>query len=181
MNVQDSKAVGELLARFEAELKDLARRRMRHQPRSLLQTTALVNSACRRIIAASDKAPPNWTDETHFLRVAAKAMRSVLTDYARRRDSAKRARAVDPRPIEEHEVAGEAAFADRMADVVTLGEVLDEQARIDPLHAQIVELRYFGGLTLEETAQACGVGVKKVKLACAQLKHLLRRWESDEE
>lgn len=181
MNLEDSQAIGEILTRFESELRNLARRRMRSQPRSLLQTTALVNSACRRIIGASEEAPPNWTDEAHFLRVAARAMRSVLTDYARKRDSAKRSRAVDPRPVEEHEVADDQSFGGRMADVLTLNEILDEQAKIDPAHARLVELRYFGGLTLEETAKASGVGVKKVKLACAQLKHLMRRWESDEE
>ncbi len=180
MDEEDPEAVGEIIAQFESELRKIAHRRMRNQPRSLLQTTALLNSACRRLIAASKETPPGWTDHAHFLRVAAKTMRSVLTDYARRRQAVKRDRRAASQPIEEVNVAGEESFQDRILGVLSIHEVMEEQAAINPSYAEIVELRYFGGLSIPETAQAAGVGVKKVKLACAQLKRLLEKHENDE-
>jgi RNA polymerase sigma-70 factor, ECF subfamily len=180
MYQEDPEAISEIIAHFEAELRELAHWKMRNQPRSLLQTTALLNSACRRMIAASRETPPGWTDQVHFLRVAAKTMRSVLTDYARRREAAKRGGRSAPRPVEEMSVAGDVGFQDRMLGILSIHEVIEEQATISPGHAEIAELRYFGGLTIEETARAAGVGVKKVKLACAQLKRLLQKREQGE-
>jgi RNA polymerase sigma-70 factor, ECF subfamily len=179
MDQKEPDVAGEIIAKFEAELRKLAHWKMRHQPRSLLQTTALLNSACRRMIAASQETPPDWTDQAHFLRVAAKAMRSVLTDYARKRESAKRGGRAAPQPIEEMSIPGDADFQDRVLDVLDIHETIEEQASINPDYAEIVELRYFGGLTVEETSLAAGVGVKKVKLACAQLKRLLQKREEE--
>ncbi|MFT7669524.1 MAG: RNA polymerase sigma-70 factor (ECF subfamily) [Planctomycetota bacterium] len=173
MDQENPEDIGEIIAQFETELRRIARGKMRNQPRSLMQTTALLNSACRRMIAANKDSSPEFDDEAHFLRVAAKTMRSVLTDYARKRQSIKRDKGVDQRPVEEIEANTGPNFVDRLLGILTISEIIEEQATVSPENAAIVELRYFGGLTLEETASAAGVGVKKVKLACAQLKRLL--------
>lgn len=177
----DSEAIGEVIARFEAELRRLAHGKMRNQPRSLLQTTALLNSACRRLIAASEETPPRWTDEAHFLHLAAAAMRSVLIDYARKRHSAKRHARPASRPVEELAAPGEHDFQASLLGVLAIDEGIEEQRTINAENADLAVLRYFGGLTVEETARAAGVGVNKVKLACAQLRRLLRKREEGRE
>jgi len=180
MDQEEPEAVREIIAQLESELRKIAHRGMRNQPRSLLQTTAVLNSACRRLIASSEETPPDWTDHAHFLRVAAKTVRSVLADYARKRHAAKRSGRATSQPVEEMNVAGDESFRDRILGVLSVHEVMEEQAAINPSYAEIVELRYFGGLTIEETARAAGVGVKKVKLACAQLRRLLQKHEEED-
>jgi RNA polymerase sigma factor (TIGR02999 family) len=115
-----------------------------------LQTTALVHEAYMRL-GCEREAP--WEDRAHFLRVAARSMRRVLIDYARRRDSDKRSGGW-------HRIALEEAVAfmdDPSADVLDLDQALNRLSALDPQIGQVAELHLFGGLTLEETARVLEV------------------------
>jgi RNA polymerase sigma factor (TIGR02999 family) len=133
------------------ELRRMARRYMNQQPSShTLQTTALIHEAYLRLVGQEET---RWENRAHFFGVAAQAMRHILVDYARARHSAKRGG--DTRPIS----LEEAAFVpeERAAELVALDDALAELARLSPRQSQVVELRYFGGLSVAETAEALKV------------------------
>lgn len=129
------------------ELRRLAAQQLRRERAGhTLQATALVNEALLRLIGS---APPA-ADRRHLLGIAGHAMREVLVDHARRREAAKRGGDVDKIPLEE---AGEIALpAD--VDLLALDSALRRLEALDPDQVRVVELRYFVGLTIEETAQA---------------------------
>ena len=143
-----------------------------------LQTTALVNEAYIRLV---DARGIDWQDRTHFLSVCAQIMRRVLVDAARRRASAKRggplAHAERSSAIDLDQLA--APGSDRAAEVCALDDALKQLAKMDPRRAQVIELRFFGGLTVEETAAALKISPQSVmrdwKLARAWLARELRR------
>jgi len=138
----------ELVPLVYDELRRLAHHYMRgERPDHVLQTTALVNEAYLRLAGVSRM---QWRDRTHFFSMAASEMRRILVDYARARDRDKRGCGLQITSL------GDLAqdVADPAVDVTALDAALSELAHFDPRQARIVELRFFGGLTMEETAQA---------------------------
>ena len=143
-----------------------------------LQTTALVHETYLRLANAGDMP---WKDRTHFFAVAARIMRRILVDHARRRTSVKRGGRVER---DQHSTLlnlDELPTTDteRAQEVCAVDEALTALARIDPRRAQVVELRFFGGFSVEETADALGVSPQTVmrdwKLARAWLARELSR------
>lgn len=152
----DAQAFDRLLPLVHAELLRLARRQMsRERAEHTLQTTALVNEAYLRLV---DLSRVQWQDRGHFFAMAARVMRRILVDHARARRQQKRGGGIRPAPLElTPEVAVE-----RGQDLVALDDALQALAVVDARKAQVVELRFFGGLTVEETAEALAVSVETV-------------------
>ena len=155
------------------ELRAIAARQL-HRERSdhTLQPTALVHEAYLKLV---DQRPGGWRNRGHFFAVAAQAMRRILVDHARAHRAAKRGRDVERVAIETADAVVEAPTA----DVLALDEALTRLSALDPRQGQVVELRCFGGLTIEETADAVGLSLTTVKeewrLAKAWLHRELRR------
>ncbi len=171
----DRKAAAELLPLVYDELRQLARARLAHQPPgTTLQPTALVHEAYLKLVGDAD---PGWDSRAHFFGAAARAMRDILVDQARRKRSLKRgghARRVDDIEL---------AIAPPSEDLLALDEALTELEQQDERKARIVMLHYFAGLTLEETAVALGVSVPTVQREWRFTRSLLfarlRRGEPD--
>ena len=130
----------------------------RERPGQTLQATALVHEAYVRLVRPGDRP---WTGRTHFLAIAAVSMRQVLVDRARRRHAAKRGGARQRITLDEGLLPAPAP--DAGIDLVTLDRALTDLAALDAQQARIVELRYFGGLTVEETAEVMNVSPATVK------------------
>lgn len=140
------------------ELRRIAGAQMgRERPGHTLQATAVVHEAYMRL-AGEQEIP--WKNRAHFFAIAAKTMRRVLLDYARQRHAGKRggegARKVE---LDVELLIGE----DRLEDIVALNEVLGRLSEMDPQQGRIVELRFFAGLNVEETAEVTGISVTTVK------------------
>jgi RNA polymerase sigma factor (TIGR02999 family) len=137
------------------ELRRLARaHRRRWQGDETLDTTALVHEAYLRLV---DQSSPDWKDRAHFLAVASRAMRHILIDYARARRARKRGGSRERLSLEQMEAALERGsdVSDASAEaLVALDEALQRLERQNPRHARIVECRFFGGMTVPETAEA---------------------------
>ena len=165
----DRSALDELAPLVEAELRLLAHRYLRRErPGHVLQTTALVNEAFIRLIQWRDV---SWQNRAHFVAMAARLMRHVLVEISRRR-----ARGPDGdtvRIVEIDEAAG--VPSERTADLVAIDDALRELAMRDPRKAQIVELRFFGGLTLQEIAEVIGVAPITVSREWARARAWLHR------
>jgi RNA polymerase sigma factor (TIGR02999 family) len=152
----DANALDQLLPIVYAELHRLAHDRMRGEwPGQTLQTTALVHEAYVRLV---DGTNVEWSNRAHFFAVCARLMRRILVDRARARASDKRGRDAVHVPLEDW-LAAEPA---KDAQIVALDEALTRLAAQDPRRSKVVELRYFGGLTTEETAAVLGVSVETV-------------------
>jgi RNA polymerase sigma factor (TIGR02999 family) len=153
----DQAARDELMPLVYEELRRLARRCM-HRERAghTLQTSALVNEAFLRLV---DQKNIRWQDRAHFFGIAARLMRQILVDYARRRGYTKRGGDVRRVPLDEAVIVSE----ERAAEVVALDDALKILAEIDPRKSQVVELRFFGGLSIEETAEVLGVSEGTVR------------------
>jgi len=135
------------------DLKEIARRFFARQPRNhTLQATALVHEAFVKLAGRSD----HWENETHFKAVAAKAMRQILIDHARGKKAEKHGGGVHRISLSGDE-AGLHGTAECDVDLVALHEALEALAKLDPRKAEVVELRFFGGLSIVETAEALGV------------------------
>lgn len=155
----DEKAASRLLPLVYDELRRLAGGYLRRErPGQTLQATALVHEAYMRLARPGTEP---WTGRTHFLAIAAVSMRQVLVDRARRRAAAKRGGARQRITLDEGVLA--AHGPDSGVDLVALDRALVELAALDPLHSRIVELRYFGGLTVEETADVLNLSPATVK------------------
>ena len=154
----DDAALRTLAPLIERELHRLAAAYMaRERPGHVLQPTALVNEAYLRLIEWKQV---QWQNRAHFFGVAAQVMRRVLVDIARAQRSAKRGgRAVVPVSLSD---AADSP-GDRPADLVALDDALRTLASLNPRHSRIVELRFFGGLTHEETAHVLNVSVAMVR------------------
>jgi len=140
-----------------AELRRMASGYLRRENRPhTLQTTALVHEAYLRLV---DQTRTDWKDRAHFLGVAAQLMRRVLVDHARTRLAAKRGGGALKVSLNDN-VGGR---AEREAELLALDEVLARLAVMDPEQGRIVEMRYFSGLSVEETAEALGVSPRTVK------------------
>jgi RNA polymerase sigma factor (TIGR02999 family) len=147
----DQAALEQLTPLVYSELHRLAHQRLgRERKGHTLQTTALVHEAYLRLI---DQKEVRWQNRAHFFAIAAQMMRRILVDYARSRSVAKRGG--DARQVsldEAMEVSGE-----RAADVIALDEALKSLSELDQRKSRIIELRFFGGLSIEETAEVLGV------------------------
>jgi RNA polymerase sigma factor (TIGR02999 family) len=147
----DRGCLDELIPLMEQELRRIAHRHMRRErPGHTLQTTALVNEAWLKLV---DQSRANWRDRAQFLGVAAGLMRHILVDHARAVCRGKRGGGAARLPLDEALVFSPA----KSAALVALDDALNDFAQMDPRKAQVVELRYFGGLSIEETAEALGV------------------------
>ena len=152
----DAGALDRLLPLVHQELHRLAVRYMRRERADhTLQATALVNEAYLRLV---DISRIQWKDRGHFLAVAAQAMRRILVDFARQRHSQKRGGDLVPVNLDDATgLAGETG-----PDLVALNDALTTLASFDPRMSQVVELRFFGGLTVEETASVLDVSPETV-------------------
>ena len=165
----NNSALDQLVPLVEAELRHLARGYLRRErPGHVLQTSALVNEAFIRLMNWRDV---SWQNRAHFLAMAARLMRHILVDIARRR-----AKGRDGREVHIGVIAKAAgATADRSHELVALDDALRELAERDPRKAQIVELRFFGGLTLEEIADVLEVAPVTVSREWSKARAWLRR------
>jgi RNA polymerase sigma factor (TIGR02999 family) len=163
-------AADRLIPAVYDELRRQAARAMRREGHEhTLQTTALVHEAYLRLV---DQQRVQWRNRAHFFGIAAEVMRRVLVDHARARQAAKRGGGVQRITFGDALVAsGEAEDA----DVLALHEALERLALLDPNQARLVELRYFAGLTIEESAEALGVSPATVKREWALARAWLRR------
>lgn len=147
----ESSALDRLAARVYPELRRLARRYMRgERDGHSLQTTALVHEAFLRLV---DSRLVQWQDRAHFFAVSAQLMRRILVDSARARGAAKRGSGV--KPVQADDAI--AVFQSRSRDLVALDEALERLAKLDPEKAKLIELRFFGGLSMAEAAEVLGV------------------------
>ncbi|MGD0404275.1 MAG: ECF-type sigma factor [Candidatus Acidiferrales bacterium] len=152
----DQDALQALIPLVYKELHALAHRHLRaERPGHTLQSTALVHEVYLRLVG---QGPAQTENRAHFIAVAARLMRQILVDYARNRRAAKRG---PERKVELNETLD---LPERKSvDVVALDDALNELSRRDEQQVRIVELRFFGGLTLEETAEVVGVSTATVK------------------
>jgi RNA polymerase sigma factor (TIGR02999 family) len=138
------------------ELHRLAHRYMaRERAGHTLQTTALVHEAYFRLI---DVKQVEWRDRAHFFAISAKLMRRILVEFARSRDSGKRGGDIARVTLDQATISPQGPDP----DLVALNDALDTLAEVDPREAKVVELRFFGGLSVEETAQVLKVSTKTV-------------------
>ena len=159
------------------ELRRLARRQMsRERAGHTLQTTALVNEAYLRLVEQQNV---HWRDRAHFFALSAQLMRRILIDHARRRGYQKRGGGALRVTLDESAAMSEG----RAAELVALDEALTDLAAHDALKGRIVELRYFGGMSVEEVAEVLGVAPVTVKrhwkAAKARLFHALKQNKGD--
>ena len=150
----DKEAAHDLLALVQEDLRRMAHQHMRRQaPGHTLQTTALINEAVLKLLPGLNN---DWRDKAHFVTVASRAMRQVLVDHARARDCAKRrangARVPLDDLVEDYER--------RAMDLEALDSALSRLEERDPRLAQLVELRFFGGLRMEEAAKILGFSLR---------------------
>ncbi len=152
----EQSALDKLVPLVYAELHRLAHIYVvRERPGHTLQTSALVNEAYLRLIDANQV---EWQDRAHFFAISANVMRRILVEFARSRQT--RRRGGDPVKVEFEE--GLVSPVERGSDLLALDDALSALAEIDPREARVVELRFFGGLSVEETAEALNVSTRTV-------------------
>jgi RNA polymerase sigma factor (TIGR02999 family) len=165
----DEKARDELIPLVYGELRRMARHRLWNQrPDHTLQSAALVNEAYLRLVQQKS---PQWQNRAHFFGVAAQMMRNILVDYARNRLAAKRGGGAQRVSLETE--FGLARRAE--VDLLALDEALKKLAGLDAQQGRLVELRYFGGLSIEETAEVMGISPASVKREWATARAWLQR------
>jgi RNA polymerase sigma factor (TIGR02999 family) len=165
----DENALRSLAPLVYDELRRLAHAYLRREREGhTLQTTALVHEAYVRL-AGQDA--PSWRNRTHFRAIAAETMRRILVEYARARNRAKRGGG--GRPVTLEDTIG--VEGKRPVDVEALDQALNRLVENDPRMVRIVELRFFGGLTVQETAEALGISPATVKREWATARAWLRR------
>ena len=166
-------ALDQLIPYVYAELRKLAGSYLRQErPGHTLQPTALVHEVYFRLV---DQNQPDYSSRAHFLGVAAHVMRQILIDHARTRNAAKRGAGVANFSLDE---SMDAAM-ERPTSIILVDDTLQELERKDPSRAKLIEMRFFGGLTAEESAEVLGLPVEKVRselrVAQAWLKRELDR------
>ena len=165
----DRSALDQLLPLVEEELHRLAHRYMsRERPDHTLQTTALVNEAYVRLI---DQRRVRWQNRAHFFAIAAQTMRRILIDHARRRAFDKRGGGARELQLDEAAVLTD----ERAAELVALDDALQALAEVDERKSRVVEMRFFGGLSVEETAEALGVSPDTVTREWRRARAFLHR------
>ncbi|MCB9850735.1 MAG: sigma-70 family RNA polymerase sigma factor [Phycisphaerales bacterium] len=174
----DSRAADELMPLVYAELRSLAGRLFRSQDVGhTLDPTAVVHEAYLKLVRPPAGDADQWSDRLHFFRVAATAMRQVLINHARDKQAAKRGGDLVRQYVTFSELA--TPSHDSMIDVLALHDALEELARLDARQAQIAELRFFAGLTVDEVASALNVAPRTVQLDWKMAKHWLAERLSD--
>lgn len=175
----DAHALEALWPQVYEDLKRLARRQLaRERGDHTLQRTALVNEAFIRL---SGQRSIDWLNREQFLSLASKIMRRVLVDYARQRGAQRRGSGAERLSLSDTQAALEVdeaqarTFDDDDVDLVAIDDALRKLEQIDAPQSQVVELRYFGGLTLEETAAVTGISVASVKREWTMARAWLRR------
>lgn len=173
----EESALQKLIPVVHDELHRLAHRYMRGEhPGHILQTTALVNEVYLRLV---DSNRVNWRNRAHFFAICAQLMRQILVDFARSQRSLKRGGLVQLVPIDETPAAG----GETSCDLIALDEALNALAATDRRKSQVVELRFFGGLSVEDTAAALEVSRETVlrdwKFAKAWLLRRLSEQDAD--
>jgi RNA polymerase sigma factor (TIGR02999 family) len=165
----DRAALERLMPLVERELHLLASRYLRRErPGHTLQTTALVHEAYLRLV---DQRDVRWQSRAHFFGIAAQMMRRILVDHARRIAYARRGGGAAKVSLDEACVVS----AERAAELVALDDALLALARLDERKCRVVELRYFGGLSVEETAEVLGVSTDTVGRDWRAARAFLRR------
>ena len=166
----DAGAVDRLFAAVYSQLKSLARRELRLGGRTpTLGATALVHEAYMKLV---DQTQANWNDRGHFFAVAAKAMRQITIDHARRKRAAKRGSGGPAVELE----ASHAVSSTEVDDVIAVDAALVRLAAASPRLVQVVELCFFAGLTVEEAAEALATSPATVKRDWRKAKALLQAW-----
>ena len=184
MNADDSQVVPRLLTGIQsgdrvsaerllpivyAQLRDIAARQMRGEAaNNTLQPTALVHEAYLKLV---DQSRVDWKGRTHFVAVAAQAMRRILVDHARNRQALKRGGVFQRITLDE----SLAADWQSDQDLLSLECALEKLSKLDQRQAQIVELRFFGGLPLDEVAEALGMSKRSVEREWTMIRAWLRR------
>ena len=165
----DAAAAAALTPLLYNELHRLAMHHMRNERLGhTLQATALVNEAYLKLI---DNREANWQNRAHFLAIASQAMRRVLIDHARSKRRVKRGGLQQKVSLEDVVIAAE----EQSYDLVALDSALDRLAKVDARQSRIVELRFFGGLSVEQTAEVLGISPKTVKRDWAVARAWLHR------
>lgn len=161
-------AMDELVRVIYPDLRRIAHFHLvKERPGHTLNTTAIVHEAYLRLVGGS----PNWNDRQHFLRAASAVMRHLLVDHARQREAAKRGSGLRPLTLTD---SGPASEDDSVA-VIALDDALKELAQVDPRLEQVMECRYFAGLSTRETAEALGMSERSVEREVLRAKGYLRR------
>jgi len=165
-------ALDKLMPLVDSELRRLAHHYMRREsPGHTLQTTALVNEAYLKLV---DQRHVHWKNRAHFFALSAKLMRRILVDHARKRRHAKRGGDVLKISFDEAVVV----LQENRADLIALDDALEKLATIDPRKSKVIELRFFGGLSVDETSEALHISAVTVmrewRMARAWLYNSLR-------
>ena len=165
----DQEALNTLMPLVYDELRRLASRYLRNERTGhTLQTTALVHEAYLKLV---DQKNMSWETRVQFFAAAAQVMRHILVDYARNRRAVKRGGDYCRLSLDEAIISSE----EKNPDLLTLHEALNNLAAIDPQQSRVVELRVFGGLTVEETAEALGISPRTVKREWSMAKAWLHK------
>lgn len=165
----DQKILDRLIPIVYEELRRQATRYLRRErPGHTLQTTALIHEAYIRLI---DQKSVRWQNRAHFFAISAQLMRRILVDHARSRQAAKRGGSDIKLPLEEAMIVSQG----REVNLVALDEALERLAVIDPQQSRVVELRFFSGLSVEETAEVLGVSPRTITRDWNVAKAWLRR------
>jgi RNA polymerase sigma factor (TIGR02999 family) len=168
---RDPKALDAILPLVYGELRKLARYHLRQQrPNHTLQTTALVHEAYLRLAQEKSLAVQN---RTHLLSIAAQLMRWILVDYERGRRTEKRGAGATRLTLDASVDVPQAGNAD--VDLLALDEALGRLSKLDPQQSEIIELRYFGGLSIEDTAEVLGISPATVKRSWSSARAWLLR------
>ena len=153
----DKVALDQLVPLVYPELRRLAKRHMgRENPDHTLQTSALINEAYLKLV---DQQDVEWQNRAHFFAVAAQVMRHILVDHARSRNYAKRGGGAPKLPLDEAAVLTE----QRAGQLIALDDALKDLAALDERKSQLIELRFFGGLSMEETAEVMNISPSTVQ------------------
>lgn len=151
-------ALDQLMPAVYEELRRIARRLMRGQGDDhTYQTTDLIHEAYIKLVDNSDK---RYQNRAHFFGVASRAMRHILVDYARAKNSQKRGGNARPVTLEETAIISSSGAS---GEIVALNSVLEQLEKLDPRKGQVVEMKFFGGMTIEEIAEVLGVSPETVK------------------
>src|SRR6516164_1578400 len=167
----DREALKAILPLVYDELRRLARHHLRQErPNHTLQTTALVHEAYLRL---AEEQSLHVKNRAHFLGIAAQLMRWILVDYERSRRTAKRGAGLTPMRLDSSAAKGQASAGD--IDLLALNDALDRLAKLNSQQSRIVELRYFGGLTVEDISEFLGISPTTVNRSWSSARAWLRR------
>jgi RNA polymerase sigma factor (TIGR02999 family) len=162
----DPAAMERLVPLVYDDLRRRARQQLRRMPHATLSTTGLVHEAYLKLAGS---AKSDWQDRNHFFAVASKAMRSVVVDYARKRFAKKRGGMARPVELED----GMLRVEENAAEILAVHQALGRLAKVDGRLSDLVELRFFGGLSIEEAAQVLNVSDRTVKRDWTKARTLL--------